>query len=65
MTIDVEDYFQVSAFDDVVSRRHWDSLETRVRINTMRLLEIFERHGVRATFFVLGWVAERFPNLLR
>ena len=65
MTVDVEDYFQVSAFDRVVSRARWDVLESRVSRNTDRLLELFDRANVRGTFFVLGWVAERFPALVR
>lgn len=65
MTVDVEDYFQVSAFEHVVARDDWDSFESRVCGNTDRLLEIFEGAGVSATFFVLGWVAERFPDLAR
>ena len=64
MTVDVEDYFQVSAFDGVVARDTWDRLESRVCANTDRLLAIFEEHGVTATFFILGWVAERFPALV-
>jgi polysaccharide deacetylase family protein (PEP-CTERM system associated) len=65
MTVDVEDYFHVSAFDHVVSRARWDSFESRVSHNTDRLLELFERANVRGTFFVLGWVAQRFPALIR
>jgi polysaccharide deacetylase family protein (PEP-CTERM system associated) len=65
MTIDVEDYFQVSAFDGVVPRSHWDSFESRVFANTERLLDIFSEASVRGTFFVLGWVAERHPRLVR
>jgi polysaccharide deacetylase family protein (PEP-CTERM system associated) len=65
MTIDVEDYFHVSAFEGVVQRDEWDSYEQRVAANTRRLLEMFERADVRATFFVLGWVAEREPALVR
>jgi polysaccharide deacetylase family protein (PEP-CTERM system associated) len=65
MTVDVEDYFHVSAFEKTVDRSKWDSLETRVRANTDRLLELFQQHDVRATFFVLGWVAERYPDLVR
>jgi polysaccharide deacetylase family protein (PEP-CTERM system associated) len=64
MTIDVEDYFQVSAFERSVPRQSWDTLESRVCRNTDRLLEIFQRARTRATFFVLGWVAERFPALV-
>ncbi len=64
MTIDVEDYFQVSAFDAVVSRDAWDTFPSRVVANTERLLAMFDEHGVKATFFVLGWVANRFPTLV-
>lgn len=65
MTVDVEDYFQVSAFDGAVSRANWDTYESRVSRNTDELLAIFDRAGVRGTFFVLGWVAARFPSLVR
>jgi polysaccharide deacetylase family protein (PEP-CTERM system associated) len=65
MTVDVEDYFHASAFDSVVSRAAWDGIDSRVVPNTMRLLEMFDRRGVRATFFVLGWIADRFPGLVR
>jgi polysaccharide deacetylase family protein (PEP-CTERM system associated) len=65
MTVDVEDYFHVSAFQDSVRRSTWDTLESRVVRNTERLLELFEQQGVRGTFFVLGWVAERHPALVR
>lgn len=65
MTVDVEDYFHVSAFADVVSPGAWDSFESRVCRNTDRLLDIFARADVRATFFVLGWAAERYPDLVR
>jgi polysaccharide deacetylase family protein (PEP-CTERM system associated) len=64
MTVDVEDYFQVSAFDNVVPRASWERLESRVCANTERLLQIFDDHDIKATFFVLGWVAERFPCLV-
>jgi len=65
MTVDVEDYFHVSAFDSIVSRAGWDAFDSRVALNTDRLLELFERANVRSTFFVLGWVAERFPAIVR
>lgn len=65
LTIDVEDYFHVSVFDGIVPRQQWDSLESRVCANTRRLLGIFDEAGTRATFFVLGWVAERYPGLVR
>ncbi len=64
MSVDVEDYFHVNAFDGVVPRDRWENLESRVTRNTERLLGLFEAGGVTATFFVLGWVAERFPSLV-
>jgi polysaccharide deacetylase family protein (PEP-CTERM system associated) len=65
MTVDVEDYFHVSAFDRTVSRDSWASRESRVERNTNLLLERFERAGLTATFFVLGWVAERHKDLVK
>lgn len=65
MSVDVEDYFHVSVFDGVVPRHRWEQLESRVCANTDRLLTIFDEAAVRATFFVLGWVAERHPELVR
>jgi polysaccharide deacetylase family protein (PEP-CTERM system associated) len=65
MTIDVEDYFHVSVFDGLLPRHSWSQLESRVCANTERLLRIFEDTGTRATFFVLGLVAERYPSLVR
>ncbi len=65
MTIDVEDYFHVSNFEGVVARESWASRESRVEANTDRLLELFDGAGVHATFFVLAWVAERTPALVR
>ncbi len=65
LTVDVEDYFHVSAFEGVIRRDRWDAYERRVTANTMRLLAAFDQAGVRATFFVLGWVAEREPSLVR
>ena len=65
MTVDVEDYFQVSAFERVVARDRWHEYESRVAANTDRLLGIFAEFGVRATFFVLGWVAERDGSIVR
>jgi polysaccharide deacetylase family protein (PEP-CTERM system associated) len=64
MSIDVEDYFHVSAFDGLVPRSTWDTMESRVRANTLRLLDIFAEFNVRSTFFVLGWVGERHPDLV-
>src|SRR5262249_59613507 len=65
MTIDVEDYFHVQAFDGVIDRALWDALPRRVEQNTNRLLEIFADTRTKATFFALGWVAERHPSLIR
>lgn len=64
LTIDVEDYFQVSAFETVCPPETWHSFAPRVEGNTDRVLAILAEHGVTATFFVLGWVAERFPGLV-
>ena len=64
-TVDVEDYYHVSAFARYVDRRRWDDYESRVVPSTRRILELLDAHGVRGTFFVLGWVAERFPGLVR
>ncbi|HXV75165.1 MAG TPA: XrtA system polysaccharide deacetylase [Candidatus Polarisedimenticolaceae bacterium] len=65
MTVDVEDYFQVSAFEDVVDRSEWARLPSRVEASTARLLDLFDRFEVRATFFVLGWIGENHPALVR
>lgn len=65
MTIDVEDYFQVSAFAPYIRRSEWDARECRVERNVERILAMLERHDTRATFFTLGWVAERYPQLVR
>jgi len=65
MTVDVEDYFHVSAFEKNITREQWSSLPLRVEQNTERLLELFSQHQVKSTFFVLGWVAERCPTLIQ
>ncbi len=65
LTVDVEDYFHVSAFADTIEPSQWDTLSPRVEANSRKLLELFARSDTRATFFVLGWVAERFPGLVR
>ena len=64
LTVDVEDYFQVQAFADRISRADWDHLECRVERNTDRVLQLFDDAGARGTFFTLGWVAERYPALI-
>lgn len=65
MTIDVEDWFQVENLKDVISRSSWDSCESRVVNNTNRMLDLLSASEVSATFFVLGWIAERHPNLIQ
>ena len=65
MTIDVEDYFQVSAFAPHIARADWDAHECRVERNIDAILEMLDQHQTKATFFTLGWVAERYPQLVR
>lgn len=65
MTVDVEDYFQVQAFADNIARDRWDSIPCRVERNVDRLLEMFADRQVCATFFTLGWIAERHPAMMR
>jgi polysaccharide deacetylase family protein (PEP-CTERM system associated) len=65
MSVDVEEYFQVAAFERQVQKDDWGSYPSRVEWNTGRVLDLFAAKGVRATFFVLGWVAERHPALIR
>ena len=65
LTVDVEEYFHVSNFDGLIERSRWDALPSRVADATKRLLDLFDATGNRATFFVLGWVAERHPDLVR
>lgn len=65
LSVDVEEWFQVGAFENVIARGDWDGLESRVVANTGAVLDLFEAAGVKATFFTLGWVAERHPALIR
>jgi polysaccharide deacetylase family protein (PEP-CTERM system associated) len=65
LTIDVEDYFQVTAFSRRLAPKDWDRFPLRVRENTTRILDLLESRSVKATFFVLGWVAERLPDLVK
>ena len=65
LTVDVEDYFQVSAFETTIDRGHWDDLEHRVESNVDVILELLNKNGVEATFFTLGWLAERYPSMIR
>lgn len=64
-TIDVEDYFQVSAFAPYIARTEWDSRECRVERNIDAILAMLAKHRTHATFFTLGWIAERYPQLVR
>jgi polysaccharide deacetylase family protein (PEP-CTERM system associated) len=65
LTVDVEDYYHVSAFESVVRYETWEQYESRVEKNTYHILDVLERYQTKATFFVLGWVAERHPQLIR
>ncbi len=65
LTIGLEDYFQVGAFDRLISRRQWSRFESRLERNAQRTLALLESYDVTATFFVLGWIAERMPEIVR
>jgi polysaccharide deacetylase family protein (PEP-CTERM system associated) len=65
LTVDVEDYFQVSAFEPHIDRDDWERTPRRVEANVDRILELLASHGARATFFTLGWLAERHPGMVR
>lgn len=65
LTIDVEDYFQVSAFEEVIAPKTWDSYPSRVERNTQIILDLLVQHNIKATFFIVGWIAERFPKLVK
>ena len=65
MTVDVEDYFQVSAFEPYIAKEQWDALPHRVERNTHKILDLFKERNIKATFFTLGWVAERYPELIK
>ncbi len=65
LSVDVEDWFQVGAFETTIDRADWDGLDCRVERNTDAVLQIFAEAGVKGTFFTLGWVAERYPALVR
>ena len=64
LTVDVEDYFQVAAFEKVIAPDDWDQYACRVVENVHAILELFAGHDVKATFFIVGWIAERFPDLV-
>ena len=65
LSVDVEDWFQVGAFETVIDRRQWDGLDCRVERNCAAVLALFDEAGVKGTFFTLGWVASRYPQLMR
>jgi len=65
LTIDVEDYFQVSAFAPHIDRADWDNRECRVERNVHRILDMLDQHSTQATFFTLGWIAQRYPQLIK
>ncbi len=65
LTVDVEDYFQVSAFENSISRSEWDNMPHRVSQNTHKILDIFGEYSLKSTFFILGWVAERYPDIVK
>lgn len=65
MTVDVEDYFQVSAFEKTIDRNQWDTIPCRIERNMDRILNLFAENEIKATFFTLGWIAERYPDLVR
>ncbi|HEX4273501.1 MAG TPA: polysaccharide deacetylase family protein, partial [Rhizomicrobium sp.] len=65
MTVDVEDYFQVEAFFSRIDRKDWNNFECRVERNVDAILEMFGQTGTKATFFTLGWVAKRYPQMIR
>ncbi|MGI9288779.1 MAG: polysaccharide deacetylase family protein, partial [Pseudomonadales bacterium] len=64
-TVDVEDYFQVSAFEEKISRDGWERIDTRIERNIDKLLAVLDEFSVKGTFFVLGWVAEHYPNVIK
>tara|TARA_Y100000310_G_scaffold126785_1_gene125789 strand:- start:2166 stop:2999 length:834 start_codon:yes stop_codon:yes gene_type:complete len=65
MTVDVEDYYQVAAFKDIITPSQWDEFPSRVAENTNKILDFFEENNVKATFFILGCVAEKEPELVK
>jgi len=64
LTFDVEEHFQVEAFHDIISRASWDQRQSRLTMNMMRILDMLDEYSTKATFFVLGWVADKYPNLV-
>ena len=64
-SVDVEDYFQVESFSNVIHRNDWDSYNCRVERNTIRILDLIDGRDIKGTFFILGWIAKRYPNLVK
>jgi polysaccharide deacetylase family protein (PEP-CTERM system associated) len=65
LTVDVEDYFMVSAFSNIIKTDAWDRYSSRVERNTMHVLDILARYDAKGTFFILGWIAERYPQIVK
>jgi len=65
MTVDVEEYFQVGAFENIIESKHWDQWQSRVEASVAAILAMFDDAGIKASFFILGWIAERHPALIR
>jgi polysaccharide deacetylase family protein (PEP-CTERM system associated) len=65
MTVDVEDYFQVSAFEKNIDKCDWETIPCRVEENVEKILALFEQKGIKSTFFTLGWIAERYPSMVK
>ena len=65
LTILVEDYFHVGAFENLIQQRNWSNFEPRYEQNTLKALDLLDEYGTKATFFVLGWIAEQNPGLIR
>ena len=65
LTIDVEDYYQVSAFEKQITPEEWPQFESRVNNNTENILNILENYNIKATFFIVGWIAEKHPELIK
>ncbi|HMT09964.1 MAG TPA: polysaccharide deacetylase family protein, partial [Pyrinomonadaceae bacterium] len=65
LTILVEDYFHVGAFENLIHQRNWSNFEPRYEQNTLKMLDLLDQYDTKATFFVLGWIAEQIPGLIR
>ena len=64
LTIDVEEHFQVEAFAHVIDSESWEKRQSRLTMNVIRLVDLLDQHQAKATFFILGWIAERYPHLV-